>query len=113
MHVRGAGRPLPVPPRAADPPPGATLPHGLGATAYLAAATFLAGSALACGTGMSAWVCLKHSSTTSERVGCECTAYLMSYTFSPCATALDTSWMRSAAWRPKMWAPRISPVSWR
>ena len=54
---------------------------------------------------------LNSSSSTSDSVGCECTQNLMSWTRWPVATALEASWMRSAAWRPMMCTPRISPVS--
>mmetsp|Transcript_11312 Transcript_11312/g.42239 ORF Transcript_11312/g.42239 Transcript_11312/m.42239 type:complete len:246 (-) Transcript_11312:856-1593(-) len=51
------------------------------------------------------------SSTTSESVGCVCTIMLISRTVVPAATALEHSWMRSAAFKPMMCTPRIFSVS--
>ncbi len=48
---------------------------------------------------------------TSDSVGWAWTLNLMSWTFCPVATALEASWMRSAACSPKMCTPRISPES--
>ena len=38
---------------------------------------------------------------------------LITWTLCLVATALEASWMRSAACRPRMWTPKISPVSLR
>jgi hypothetical protein len=55
--------------------------------------------------------CRRMPMRTSDSVGCACTLNLMSVTVWPVATALDASWIRSAACSPKMCTPRISPVS--
>mmetsp|Transcript_32029 Transcript_32029/g.95682 ORF Transcript_32029/g.95682 Transcript_32029/m.95682 type:complete len:270 (-) Transcript_32029:1017-1826(-) len=74
-------------------------PHG----SYLAPTGTFAGAFSTC-------ACLNSSSRTSESVGCACTLNLMSSTVCLVAIALDASWMRSAACRPMMCTPRISPV---
>ena len=61
--------------------------------------------------GSSTSACLKSSSKTSERVGWAWTLNLRSWIVWLVATALEASWIRSAACRPMIQTPRISPVS--